>query len=132
MKKEEFPTFLNEQPTVVFGRTARELLVFVAGVLLGYVVWSSMADLVPGPAWMVFTGIMTAVPIVISVIVALFPVAQRPLEEWFLVLLFYVAVPKVYLYKPIEDTEISYAETHREQGEQKISRRTVDEDLLDI
>ncbi len=40
MKKEEFPTFLNEQPTVVFGRTTRELLVILVGLTGAYLVWT--------------------------------------------------------------------------------------------
>jgi hypothetical protein len=39
MKKEEFPTFLNEQPTVVFGRTTRELLIISIGLAGGYLIW---------------------------------------------------------------------------------------------
>jgi len=40
MNKEEFPTFLNEQPKVIFGRTGRELLIIVLGIIGAYTLWA--------------------------------------------------------------------------------------------
>jgi hypothetical protein len=42
VQKEEFPTFLNEQPTIIFGRTGRELLIIVCGIVTGYTTWGSV------------------------------------------------------------------------------------------
>jgi hypothetical protein len=107
MKKEEFPTFLNEQPTVVFGRTTRELLVILVGLTGAYLVWTNIGILIPGPdiGVMVIKGLFSAVPLIGSLIVAFVKIASRPLEEWAAIGVFYVLTPKVYLYMPLEEPE---------------------------
>jgi len=102
MKKEEFPTFLNEQPTVVFGRTTRELLIIIIGLSCGYLFWHYLHSLIhsTGIGAIVLTAILTAIPIVISLIVAFVKIAARPLEEWAVVGLSYLVVPKVFYYIP--------------------------------
>ena len=105
MKKEEFPTFLNEQPTVVFGRTTRELLVILVGLTGAYLVWSNAGALIPGPdiGVMIIKGLLAIVPLVGSIIVAFVKIASRPLEEWAAIGVFYFLTPKVYLYMPLEE-----------------------------
>jgi hypothetical protein len=107
MKKEEFPTFLNEQPTVVFGRTTRELLVIAIGLACGYLLWQD----IKGPTIIGTVGLIAlkvicaAVPIVLSLVVAFVKVATRPLEEWAIIGFSYLVIPKVYLYLPLEEDE---------------------------
>lgn len=106
MKKEEFPTFLNEQPTVVFGRTTRELLVILVGLTGAYLVWTNFgAFFLPGSdiGVLIIKGLLSAVPLIGSLVVAFVKIASRPLEEWAAVGLFYLLTPKVYLYMPLEE-----------------------------
>ncbi len=105
MKKEEFPTFLNEQPTVVFGRTTRELLVILVGLTGAYLVWTNIGSLIPGPdiGVLIIKGLLSTVPLIGSVIVAFVKIAARPLEEWAAIGVFYFLTPKVYLYMPLEE-----------------------------
>ena len=105
MKKEEFPTFLNEQPTVVFGRTTRELLVILVGLTGAYLVWTNIGMFMPGPdiGVMVIKGLFSTVPLIGSLIVAFVKIASRPLEEWAAIGVFYILTPKVYLYMPLEE-----------------------------
>jgi hypothetical protein len=105
MKKEEFPTFLNEQPTVVFGRTTRELLVILVGLTGAYLVWTNAGALIPGPdiGVMLIKGLFSTVPLIGSIIVAFVKIASRPLEEWAAIGVFYFLTPKVYLYMPLEE-----------------------------
>jgi hypothetical protein len=105
MKKEEFPTFLNEQPTVVFGRTTRELLVILVGLTGAYLVWTNVGALIPGPSIgvMFIKGLFAIVPLIGSIIVAFVKIASRPLEEWAAIGVFYFLTPKVYLYMPLEE-----------------------------
>src|SRR5438445_162583 len=72
MKKEEFPTFLNEQPTVVFGRTTRELLVILVGLTGAYLVWTNLGSFLPGSdiGVLLIKGLFSTVPLVGSLIVA--------------------------------------------------------------
>jgi hypothetical protein len=105
MKKEEFPTFLNEQPTVVFGRTTRELLIILVGLTGAYLVWSNAGALIPGPdvGVVIIKGLLAIVPLVGSIVVAFVKIASRPLEEWAAIGVFYFLTPKVYLYMPLEE-----------------------------
>ena len=105
MKKEEFPTFLNEQPTVVFGRTTRELLVILVGLTGAYLVWTNVGNLLTGSdvGVIVIKGLFAAVPLIGSLIVAFVKIASRPLEEWAAIGVFYFLTPKVYLYMPLEE-----------------------------
>jgi hypothetical protein len=105
MKKEEFPTFLNEQPTVVFGRTTRELLIILVGLTGAYLVWTNVGTLIPGPdiGVMFIKGLLAIVPLVGSILVAFVKIASRPLEEWAAIGIFYFLTPKVYLYMPLEE-----------------------------
>jgi hypothetical protein len=109
MKKEEFPTFLNEQPTIIFGRTGRELLVIAIGLGLAYFSWLRIGSLVPGSplATNFIKGLLAAILAVGGVVVAFVKVATRPLEEWAFVWLFYIITPKTYFYMPVEES-ISY------------------------
>ncbi len=101
MKKVEIPTFLNEQPTVIFGRTGRELLIIACGSALGYDVWSNI-NLAGSFSSIVVHILLTALPVLLSFAVALISIAGRPLEEWAFVLLLYLFVPKVYQYVPFD------------------------------
>ena len=105
MKKEEFPTFLNEQPTVVFGRTTRELLIILIGLTGAYLVWTNVGALIPGPdiGVMFIKGLLAIVPLIGSILVAFVKIASRPLEEWAAIGIFYFLTPKVYLYMPLEE-----------------------------
>ena len=104
MKKEEFPTFLNEQPTVVFGRTTRELLVILIGLTGAYLVWTNMGlFLGSGIGALLIKGLFSTVPVIGSLIVAFIKIASRPLEEWAAIGVFYFLTPKVYLYMPLEE-----------------------------
>jgi hypothetical protein len=108
MKKEEFPTFLNEQPTVVFGRTTRELLVILVGLTGAYLVWTNMGLVLgSGIGALIVKGLFSTVPVIGSIIVAFVKIASRPLEEWAAIGVFYFLTPKVYLYMPLEETSES-------------------------
>jgi hypothetical protein len=112
MKKEEFPTFLNEQPTVIFGRTTRELLILAIGLAGGYLIWLDISG--PGIAMIILKWGVAMLPLILALFVAFMKVATRPLEEWAVIGFSYLVLPKVYLYFPgVEDTQ-----SERDQVEQ--------------
>jgi hypothetical protein len=131
MKKEEFPTFLNEQPTIIFGRTGRELLIMVSGAVLSYKVWDDVHSLLPGFVGG-FLGILLATIILIAFIVlALVKIGYRPLEEWIFSWFLFVASPKIYLYKPWE-VDVEYqGEMERNEREQVKQLASIDIDELE-
>jgi hypothetical protein len=103
MKKEEFPTFLNEQPKVIFGRTGRELLIMACGIIGGYTLWGNIHHLMKDPWWSVVSLVLAILPALFALVIALMPVADRPLEEWAICWLLYISMPRSYLYKPQEE-----------------------------
>jgi len=117
MKKEEFPTFLNEQPTVVFGRTTRELLVILVGLTGAYLVWTNLGSFLPGSdiGLLLIKGLFSTVPLIGSLIVAFVKIASRPLEEWAAIGVFYFLTPKVYLYMPLEEASESESSINTSQ-----------------
>lgn len=107
MKKVELPTFFEKQPTIILGRTGRELIIVLCGIALGYYMWSSIPS--HAIAAVVLRIFLMAIPIVTSVLVALVSIAERPLEEWALILLLYAFTPKFYQYMPFDREEESQA-----------------------
>jgi cobalamin biosynthesis protein CobD/CbiB len=132
MKKEEIPTFLNEQPTIIFGRTGRELLIIICGIVAGYAVWNSVQTFVSGIGGRLLSGVLAAIPAILSLIVALMSIGDRPLEEWFFVWLLYVCIPKIYLYKPLEDIADSSHDKKANKEKEKLSSKNSANDLDDI
>jgi hypothetical protein len=132
MQKEEFPTFLNEQATVIFGRTTRELLWIVIGAVAGYQVWGMIHSVLPGGLGMALGITLGIVIALIAFVIALLPVGGRSLEEWIAVWIMYVIMPKIYLYKPAEE-EVEYeSQREREQADQLQTHKTaVDLDILE-
>jgi hypothetical protein len=128
MKKEEFPTFLNEQPTVVFGRTTRELLIILVGLTGAYIVWTNVGALMPGPdiGVMFIKGLLAIVPLIGSIIVAFVKIASRPLEEWAAIGVFYFLTPKVYLYIPLEEPVVDESSINLSQYQ--LSRSSGEDD----
>lgn len=114
-KKEEFPTFLNEQPTIIFGRTGRQLLIIVIGIVGGTLLWSALVGVQNTIGWQVLTGILTGIPILLSLVIALIPIADRGMEEWLFVWLLYATLPRIYLYIPVEEEVEVFSEEGSEQ-----------------
>ncbi len=105
MEREEFPTFLNEQPTVVFGRTTRELLIILIGLTLCYITWAMVGAIIPGSdiSVNIVKGACALIPLSGSLVVALGNFGSRRLEEWAAIGIFYLLTPKVYTYMPLEE-----------------------------
>lgn len=125
MQKEEFPTFLNEQPTIIFGRTGRELLIIVCGIVTGYTTWGSVTHSLPGVGGQVLGYFLAALLVIASLVLSLTTIGSRPLEEWFVVWLVYVMMPRVYLYQPLQE------ETDDLISEKNDSQSANDADLLE-
>jgi hypothetical protein len=117
MQKEEFPTFLNEQPTIIFNRTGRELLLIAMGATLAFGTWTDLGNVIHGNIIVanLVKGLVVLIEMTIALVIAFVKIATRPLEEWAATWLFYVLIPKVYIYVPVEESveldEQSYIDT---------------------
>ncbi len=128
MNKEEFPTFLNEQPTVIFGRTGRELLIMVCGIVAGYTLWGNIHTLLKDPWWFILSLVLSILPVLLAIIIALIPVANRPLEEWAICWFLYKSMPRTFLYKP-EEEDLQYAEEQKQHARATLKNDTHDADF---
>lgn len=126
MKKVELPTYFETQPKIIFGRTGREIIIVLCGIALGYYMWSCITShTVAASALRIF---LMAIPIVTSVLVALVSIAERPLEEWALILLFYAFAPKFYQYMPFDREEESQANEQTVLSGQALSGKRDDKE----
>ena len=119
-KKEEFPTFLNEQPTIIFGRTGRELMIMACGLAAAYTIWGDMHKHGSGPSWVILTVVLAVLPVLLSVVIALVSIAGKPLEEWSIIWLLYLVTPKLYLYILPDEDEEGSERTEEEAREQQL------------
>ncbi len=130
MKKEEFPTFLNEQPTIIFGRTGRELLIIAIGLGMAYISWLRLGSVIHGNG--LGTGIVKVVisliVVAIAATIAFVKVATRTLEEWGFIWLFYTIVPKTYIYLPEEEGEPSNEESDEQKKRTQVKKYSINDD----
>ncbi len=130
MKKEEFPTFLNQRPAIVFGRTGRELIIITIGLTVGYLVWQNISPSLTGspPLTAAIRLLIAALFVAGALVVAFIKVATRPLEEWAIVWVFYLLIPKVFIYMPTEVIVLPGMQDQEEEREEIQGRRDDDDD----
>jgi hypothetical protein len=96
------PTHMSFPDKVVFGLTARQLLLLLIGCSLGYNIWLHLGML---EAFALIGQVLrigiALVPAGVAVALALISVADRPLEVWLLVLVRYWQRPQVYLWRSL-------------------------------
>jgi len=87
---------------VVFGLTARQLLILLIGCSASYDLWLQLHALNPYTALglMVRVGI-ALLPAAVATALALISVAGRPLEAWSLVLFRYWQRPQTYVWRSV-------------------------------
>ncbi len=100
------PTHMSLPDKVVFGLTARQLLLLLIGCSLGYNLWLHLGVFVAfALLGQVLRIGMALVPAGIAVALAFITVADRPLEVWLLVLVRYWQRPQVYLWRSLRVCE---------------------------
>ena len=96
------PTHMSLPDKIVFGLTARQLLLLLIGCSLGYNLWLHLGVLtafaLPGQVLRIGIALVSAG---VAVALALIAVADRPLEVWLLVLVRYWQRPHVYLWRSL-------------------------------
>ncbi len=100
------PTHMNLPDKVVFGLTARQLLLLLIGCSRGYNLWLHLGALdalaLPGQ---VLRMVLALMPAVCAATLALISVADRPLEVWLLVLVRYWQRPRIYVWRSLRMSE---------------------------
>jgi hypothetical protein len=109
------PTHMSLPDKVVFGLTARQLLLMLIGCSLSYNLWLHLGALeaiaLPGQ---VLHIALALVPAVCAATLALISVADRPQEVWFLVLVRYWQRPRIYVWRSLRMSEQPQRKRERE------------------
>lgn len=109
------PTHMSHPDKVVFGLTARQLLLLLIGCSLGYNLWLHLSALTAfallGQVLRIGIALVSAG---IAVALALIAVADRPLEVWLLVLVRYWQRPHVYLWRSLRGQS---GQQHQNKGD---------------
>jgi hypothetical protein len=96
------PTHMSMPDKVVFGLTARQLLILLIGCSASYDLWLQLHTLNPYTALGLIMRVGIAVmPAAVATALALISVAGRPLEAWSLVLFRYWQRPKTYVWRSV-------------------------------
>jgi len=98
---------------VVFGLTARQLLLLLIGCSLAYNLWLHLGALAAfALIGQVLRIAITLIPAGVAAALVLISIADRPLEVWLLVLVRYWQRPKVYLWRSLRMSEQSHKGKH--------------------
>jgi hypothetical protein len=101
MQRHEIPTHLDVEDKLFAGLSARQLLILILGIGLGYSVWQRGHHLLPLP----LAAILAALPVLASFALATLRPDDRPLEQWLLAFLRYHGLPRVCLLDRAGDGE---------------------------
>jgi len=114
--RHELPTHLHVEDRLIAGLTARQTLLLSAGVSVSYSLWLLLAGLQSGiqaalaPAHaaglaallaLIVRLAIAALPAGAFALVALARPADRPLEEWLVIALRYVTLPKTLVWRSV-------------------------------
>ncbi|GHO96628.1 hypothetical protein KSF_066760 [Reticulibacter mediterranei] len=100
------PTHLGLPDKLLFGLTARQLLLLLLGGSLSYSFWLRLGVFLP-PSWLLVRLISALPPVLLSFLVAFVTLHNRPLELWALVGLCYLLLPKTAVWRRLASSSQS-------------------------
>ncbi|HVA86960.1 MAG TPA: PrgI family protein [Candidatus Saccharimonadales bacterium] len=103
LKRHEIPTHLNVEDRAFYGLSVRQVMYLTVGCALSYGLWNQWPDL-PVAARLA----LAATCFLLAVALAFIRPAGRGFEEWAIVALRYVAVPKIASWRPVEPDPLSW------------------------
>jgi hypothetical protein len=96
--RHEIPTHVNVEDKAILGLTMRQVMEIMTGLSAAYGLWNQFPDLPLALRMVLALGFLLAITVV-----ALIRPLGRPLEDWLIVGLRYLAIPKTYVYRPTMD-----------------------------
>ena len=97
LERHEIPTHLNVEDRAFYGLSVRQVMYLTGGCSLGYSVWNQWGDTLPE----LRLGLAIACALV-AVILALVRPGGRGFEEWAVVALRYLLIPRRGVWRPAE------------------------------
>lgn len=101
--KHKIPIHLEVEDHIIAGLSARQLLCIIAGLALGYLVWSSLSFLHPSRWGLILDAFIALLPALVGAVAAFFRPASRGLEEWAMVSLVSLMQPTRHLWAALPD-----------------------------
>jgi PrgI family protein len=115
------PTHMSLPDKVVFGLTARQLLLLLIGCSLGYNLWLHLGVLEAlALLGKVLRIVLALIPAAIAATLAMIYVADRPLEVWLLVLVRYWQRPRIYLWRSLRLSTQQQSTRERDHAPQPV------------
>ena len=142
MERRELPTHLHVEDKLIAGLTIRQVLFLCVGVSVGYSLWLHLAGVATAASvWLAHTPslamvaplaqvvrlLVSALPVLLMVLFVLVRPADRPLEEWLLVALRYVSLPKAAVWRSSARVALLHEDSADAQGTPRAPRPADDE-----
>lgn len=97
LNRHEIPTHLNVEDRAFYGLSVRQVMILTGGFSLGYGLWNQWGDVLPE------VRLALAVTCAIAAVtIALVHPGGRGCEEWAIVLLRYLTIPRHSIWQPID------------------------------
>lgn len=101
------PTHMGMPDKIIFGLTAKQLLIVLIGCSIGYNIWTSLYALMAyGLVGMIARLLLALIPAGMVLSLGLITIAGRPLDVWVLVSLRYLFQPRIYVWRSIRYTTL--------------------------
>lgn len=107
MQRHEVPTHLNIEDKAFAGLTMRQLMVAIIGLALAY---SAMSE---APLPLAVRLALGATVLLLTAAISLWQPAGRSLEDWAFVLLRYISIPRVVVWRVRTSRQVAPAEEAR-------------------
>jgi hypothetical protein len=117
--KHRVPIHLDQPDRILWGLTARQVLVIAAGIGGAYLLWSSLSTLTAGIGGALAVGLVSVCIILIGIVAAFVSPGGRSMEEWAIVALAFILAPKVYLWNSLPAIDL-YKKTKEDKEENQV------------
>lgn len=122
MIKHTIPTLLETQDKILFGLTAKQVLVIFAGFGATGIIWGNLE--VDGNGLLFwFLLAFSLLPAVVALAIAFIRIASESLDEWFMIAYLFALLPKDYVWSFFSDEQedfpmINNVIPHKEEEEE--------------
>jgi hypothetical protein len=100
VQRHEIPTHLDVEDKLLLGLTVRQVLIILLGCAIGYSLWHALGT-AHWPTLLRF--LLSVIPALVAVVLAVLKPAGRPLELWVIIWLRYQAQPHIYTWRPVAE-----------------------------
>lgn len=127
MYQHKVPLHLETEDKFIFGLTMRQCVIFGISACMAYASFSDLFSLIPNVLTALILGLVSAASLLVcGTTIALVSVYGRGLDEWAVILLMYLAQPRMYLWR-FHYPEVTQLPDGEAKGDGTALRKEVDE-----